>query len=91
MKNINKLMKNAGYIFEVIDIGKSVVNIYRGKESMNQGAKKIVKKGAGFAVKKGVGRVIAGSVLGTTGLAPVVIGFVAVSAVEFAIDRAWKN
>lgn len=90
MKNTGKLMKNAGYVCDAVDMGASVVNIFRGKESIGHGAKKFVKKGVSFAVRKGVGRIVAGSILGT-GLAPAVIGFVAVSAVELAIDKVWKN
>lgn len=82
MENAKKLVKNVGYVCDVVDVGSSVVNICRGKESVSQGLKKVVKKG--------VGKIVAGSILGT-GAAPAIIGFVAVTAVEFAIDKVWKN
>lgn len=90
MENAKKLVKNVGYVCDVVDVGSSVVNICRGKESVSQGLKKVVKKGVSFGVRKGVGKIVAGSILGT-GAAPAIIGLVAVTAVEFAIDKVWKN
>lgn len=90
MKMPKNMMNHAGKVVDIVDLGITAVNLCRGKESAGNAAKKIVKKGTGFAVKRGVGALIGGTALGA-GAAPVVIGFLAVSAAEFAIDCVWKN
>lgn len=90
MKMPKNMMNHAGKVIDVVDLGITAVNVYRGKESAGSAAKKIVKKGTGVAVRRGVGALIGGTVLGT-GAVPVVIGFLAVSVAEFAIDCIWKN